>query len=168
MEEDKRFAFSFIKSVDKISRWTCTVLSTVLGTAGRVEAALTPEPTAWWRRCCEEGGRRRGALAREAVKCESGAPSPRSTPSSSSPKATLVFPIPLLFPTSLTRRFRLDMIEWPPVAFLSPPPLPVPVNEDDVDTEDDDVDRPFLVPSMTGKWSDGVQSCNRALYSHRW
>lgn len=57
--------------------------------------------------------------------------------------------IPLLFPTSLTKRFRLDIIEWPPAAFLSPLPLPVDVN-DDVEV-DDNVDRPFLAASIVGK-----------------
>lgn len=133
------------------------------GSAGGVEDALTlVDSAAWWRRCWDEGGRRRGALAREAVKCESGAPSPRSTPSNSSRHsevALVVLPIPLLFPTSLTKRFRLDIIEWLPAAFLSPPPLPVAVN-DDVDTGvDDDVDRLFLVVvSMAGKWSNRTRN----------
>lgn len=142
------------------------------GSAGSVEDALTlVDPAAWWRRCCDEGGRRRGALAREAVKCESGAPSPRSTPSNSSRHsevALVVLPIPLLFPTSLTKRLRLDIIEWLPAAFLSPPPLPVAVNGDgsdihvdaNVDTEvDDDVNRLFLVVvSIAGKWSDRTRN----------
>lgn len=128
----------------------------VLGTVGRVEGALVPDPMAWWRRCCDEGGRRRGAFAREAVKCERGVPSPRSTPSSSSrhsEAALVVLLIPLLFPTSLTRRFRLDIIKWPPAAFLSPLPLPVAVNDDDDGEVDDNVERPFLAVSIAGKWS---------------
>lgn len=137
----------------------------VLETVGSVEDALILAPAAWWRRCCDEGGRRRGALAREAVKCASGVPSPRSTPSNSSRHSEavlVVLLIPLLFPTSLTSRFRLDIIEWLP-AFLSPLPLPLPVavNDDDDDDDvkvDDNVDRPFLAVSIVGKWSGKIRN----------
>lgn len=60
-------------------------------------------------------------------------------------------PTPLLFPTSLTRRFRLDIIEWLPIAFLSPLPLPIVDDDDDTDTWLDDMDKVFLAVSMAGK-----------------
>lgn len=131
--------------------------------------ALVLDPAAWWRKCCDEGRRRRGALAREAVKCESGVPSPRSTPSNSSrhsEAAFVVLLIPLLLPASLTKRFRLDIIEWLPAAFLSPLPLPVDVN-DDVEV-DDNVDRPFLVVSIVGKWSSKIRNCISCYTHAKW
>lgn len=103
-------------------------------------------PAAWRLKRCEEGGRRWGALALEAVKCESGAPSPRSTPSNSSPKAIFVFPLPLLVPASPTRRFKFDVAEYPPIFFLSPLLPPIPEEVDVV--EDTPVDIVFLVISM--------------------
>ena len=99
----------------------------------------------WRRKRCDEGGRRLGALAREAVKCERGAPSPRSTPSNSSPRAILVFPLPLLDPTSPTRRFKFDGIGCPLILFLSAllPPTPGVVDV----AEGVAVDMIFLVTS---------------------
>lgn len=103
-------------------------------------------PVTWRLKRCEEGGRRWGALAREAVKCESGAPSPRSTPSNSSPRAIFVFPLPLLVPISPTRRFKCEVIKCPLIFFLSPPFPPIPGEVDVV--EDAPVDMVFLVTSV--------------------
>ena len=108
---------------------------------------ITGGPTTWRLKRCDEGGRRLGALAREAVKCERGAPSPRSTPSNSSPRAILVFSLPLLDPISPTRRFKFDGIGCPLILFLSAllPPTP---GEVDV-AEGAPVDMVFLVVSAT-------------------